>query len=157
MASRVLYLAVVALWLVPCCYAESSASLVAISAPLPFSKLTSTFGIRQHPVSKVIHHHNGIDLAAPVGTPIRAIRGGVVTFSNQYKGYGKLVVIMHADGKTSHYAHCNELFVLVGERVLRGEIIGSVGESGVATGAHLHLEIRDGGNPVNPIEYLRER
>ena len=124
--------------------------------PLTRMRLTSEFGIREHPVTKALHHHDGIDLAAPVGTPIRAVLGGIVIFSGVYKGYGKLVVIEHDGGRlTTHYAHCDALLVSVGERVLRGAVIARVGRTGRATGAHLHFELRDGGKPIDPLQYIR--
>lgn len=136
------------------CAEQISASYY--SPPLTQLHLTSGFGERRHPIRKVIRHHDGVDLAAPVGTPIYAVLPGRVAFADSFGGYGKLVVLIHPDGKTSHYAHCRSIHVRVGDVIKRGEIIARVGRTGAATGPHLHFEIRDGGEPIDPTSYLEE-
>ncbi len=126
------------------------------SAPLSHLRLTSGFGDRTHPIRKAIRHHDGVDLAAPIGTPIYAVLGGRVAFAGSFGGYGNLLVLIHPDGKTSHYAHCRSIDVRVGDVVKRGEIVARVGRTGAATGPHLHFEIRQGGEPIDPTPYLSE-
>lgn len=118
--------------------------------PLMGPKVTSAFGTRRHPVRKVVRHHNGLDLAAESGAPIRAVEGGVVVFADPYAGYGKLIVVKHKNGLTTHYGHCESIGVKPGTTVKSGEIIGTVGETGLATGPHLHFEVRRNGNPLDP-------
>ncbi|MCL4142500.1 UNVERIFIED_CONTAM: hypothetical protein GTU68_052906 [Idotea baltica] len=118
------------------------------------AKLTSNYGKRVHPIHKVKKHHHGIDLAAPLGTPIRSIAEGKVVFADFYKGYGNLVVIMHSDGHTSHYGHCESIKVSPGNSIKSGQIIATVGKTGAVTGSHLHLEIRKNGKSINPNTFL---
>lgn len=122
--------------------------------PVMGPRMSSDFGTRKHPVRKVRRHHDGIDLAAPIGAPIRAIAQGRVMFADPHGGYGKYIVVQHDDGFTSHYGHCDKLEVVPGQRVVAGEIIGTVGSSGVSTGPHLHFEIRRNGEPHHPETYL---
>lgn len=122
--------------------------------PLMGSRLSSDYGKRKHPVRKVSQHHHGIDLAAPKDAPIRAIADGIVMYADPFGGYGKLVVIQHSNGLTSHYGHCSRITVQPGRRVRAGDIIGSVGSTGISTGPHLHFELRKSGTPVNPEKIL---
>lgn len=112
--------------------------------------ITSRFGWRRYR-----RHHEGIDLAAPHGTPIYATRDGVVTFSGWRNGYGQVVYIDHGDGLTTIYGHASELHVAAGQQVKRGQIIARVGCTGYCTGAHVHFEVRINGIAVNPLQYLR--
>lgn len=98
--------------------------------------------------------HRGIDIGAPYGRTIRAARGGVVTLSGWYYGYGRTVVIRHADGSETLYGHASRLLVSPGQRVEQGQPIALVGSSGRSTGPHLHFEIRIGGQAVNPLNHL---
>jgi murein DD-endopeptidase MepM/ murein hydrolase activator NlpD len=113
-------------------------------------RISSGYGVRNHPVTKVHRHHSGIDLAAPAGSPIRAIRGGKVIFADSLGPYGKLIVIDHGDGFVSRYGHCESLKASIGERVTAGEVIATVGQSGRTTGPHLHFEVLLNGKPFNP-------
>lgn len=99
--------------------------------------------------------HAGTDFAGPVGTPIYATADGVVTHAGWSSGYGRLIKIQHDFGIETRYAHLNAIRVSVGERVSRGERIGDMGNSGRSTGPHLHYEVRVGGDPVNPMTYIR--
>ena len=112
-------------------------------------RLTSDFGTRWGRL------HGGIDMAAPTGTPIYAPADGVVTFAGWSSGYGRLVKIQHEFGIETRYAHQNVIRVEVGQRVSRGDRIGDIGSSGRSTGPHLHYEIRVGGEPENPMIYIR--
>ncbi len=99
--------------------------------------------------------HNGSDFAGARGTPIYATADGVVTHSGTQSGYGRLVKIQHDFGIETRYAHQSRLLVNVGDRVTRGQQIGEMGNTGRSTGTHLHYEIRVGGTPVNPMNYIR--
>jgi len=113
--------------------------------------LTSPFGPRWGKV------HRGIDIAAETGTPIKSVGAGVVTFSGwDGPGYGHLVEIDHGDGMATRYAHCSEIFRKRGDSVGLGEVIGSVGETGRATGPHLHFEVRREDEAIDPLPFMRE-
>ncbi len=122
--------------------------------PLLGERVSSVYGLRKHPVRQVQRHHSGIDLAAPKGAQIRAIASGKIVFADPYKGYGNLVVIEHSNGITSHYGHCRTIHVEPGQTIQAGEIIATVGETGLATGPHLHFEIRINGEPKDPEKYI---
>ncbi|WP_207659218.1 peptidoglycan DD-metalloendopeptidase family protein [Anaerobacterium chartisolvens] len=98
--------------------------------------------------------HTGIDIAAPRGTPNKAADGGVVTFAGWEGNYGKLIIIDHGNGFTTYYAHNDTIKVKKGQRVAKGDVIGTVGSTGNATGPHLHFEVRKNGNPVDPSKYI---
>jgi len=117
-------------------------------------RLSSRFGMRVHPVFGKEQHHDGIDISMPTGTPVQPIDAGRVTFAGEKGSYGLLVEIDHGNGLTSRYAHLDELLVSAGEEISRGRFLGLAGQSGLATGPHLHLEIRRGQQPVNPLTLL---
>ena len=98
--------------------------------------------------------HDGIDLAAPLGTPIKAAQSGTVVYAGEQKGYGLIAIIEHPNGLTTLYAHSRELRVKTGQRVHEGQVIATVGESGRTTGPHLHFEVRKDGVPVDPLDHL---
>ncbi len=112
------------------------------------STVTSQFGYRWG------RQHQGIDIAASTGTPIGASKAGVVIWAGPQGGYGNLVLIDHGDGIVTAYAHQSEIIAYVGQRVERGERIGSVGNTGNSTGPHLHFETRVNGTAVDPMQYL---
>ncbi len=122
--------------------------------PIVRPRISSTYGMRRHPIFRVRRHHRGVDLVAPIGTPIRAISAGKVVFADPYAGYGNLVVIRHGTDVTSHYGHLREIRVIIGQSVAAGEIIGTLGVTGSTTGPHLHLEIRQNGNPLDPMKII---
>src|SRR5205807_10062013 len=107
--------------------------------------LISAFGTRER------DHHDGIDLACPEGTTVRAAADGVVLFAGEQRGYGNLVLLAHDGDVVTVYAHNSENLVGKGERVTRGEEIARVGHSGNATGPHLHFEVRIGTHPRDPL------
>jgi murein DD-endopeptidase MepM/ murein hydrolase activator NlpD len=113
-------------------------------------QITSAFGNRRDPIKGVHRHHDGMDIAAPEGTPIRSIRGGEVSFSGKRGGYGNVVIVDHGKGLTTRYAHCRDLNVKTGDRVYPGTILGTVGSTGRSTGPHLHLEARRNGKALDP-------
>lgn len=120
---------------------------LALSHPLPGARLTSTYGMRRGRM------HWGIDLAAPAGTPVHAAASGVVTYSGWQTGYGLIVVVDHGSSRTK-YAHNAENLVHVGDQVRRGQPIAKVGQTGNATGNHLHFELVINGERVDPLLYL---
>lgn len=123
--------------------------------PLPAScvTLTSRFGYRIHPITGRSHYHTGLDISAPGGTSIYAIKSGVVSISEYGSSYGNYVVISHGDGTSSLYAHMSSRAVSEGTVVKQGTVIGRVGSTGSSTGNHLHLEIRVNGERRNPIDF----
>lgn len=118
--------------------------------------LTSGFKWRISPIDGRLLFHQGLDIAAPLGSPVVATAGGVVTRSAYSGGYGNLVEIDHGNGIRTRYAHNAELLVSVGEQVQRGDVIAAVGSTGRSTGPHVHYEVRIDGKPVDPIEYVEE-
>ena len=117
-------------------------------------RVTSRFGMRSDPFHGKQRHHKGLDIAAPVGTPIHPIREGTVVSAGKRGGYGNVIVVEHGDGTTSLYAHCEELKAKKGQRVGRGDIIATVGSTGRSTGPHLHLEVHKNGSAVDPMTEL---
>jgi len=121
--------------------------------PVP-GKITSPFGPRLHPILGYTRMHTGADMTAPLGQDIRAGAAGRVILASTYGGYGLTVIIDHGGGMTTLYAHQSKVFVVAGEQVTAGETVGEAGSSGLATGPHLHFEVRINGTPVDPADYL---
>lgn len=117
-------------------------------------RITSSFGLRVHPILKTSRMHNGIDYGASAGTTIRAAGSGTVVWSGPRGGYGNAVIIDHGNTLATLYAHQSRVAVSVGSVVQRGQTIGYVGSTGFSTGPHLHFEVRRLGTPVNPTLYL---
>lgn len=118
--------------------------------PIMSPRKSSPFGTRVHPKLRYVRHHDGVDLAAPSSSPIRAVADGVVVFADPYAGYGNLIVVKHPNGVTTHYGHCQAIKVKPGNRVTAGQIIGLVGSTGLSTGPHLHFEVRKDGHAYDP-------
>lgn len=118
--------------------------------PSSGNKISSKFGLREHPIDNALRHHDGIDIAVPEGSPVKAAKAGEVIFSGERSGYGNTVVIRHANNYTSLYAHNADLMVKKGDMVQQGDIISLSGNTGKSTGPHLHFEIRKDGQPVDP-------
>ncbi len=116
----------------------------------PFEQLTSGFGERIDPLNGRTSNHTGVDLAAPVGTPIPAAKDGVVIRVGDRGGYGTAIEVAHPDGTSTLYAHTSGVNVNPGDSVTQGQVIGWVGETGRTTGPHLHLEVRQGGRFLDP-------
>ncbi|MDX1685583.1 MAG: M23 family metallopeptidase [Saprospiraceae bacterium] len=115
----------------------------------------SGYGLRMHPVHKVKKMHNGIDFTAPRGTPIQATGDGVVkNVIRKRTGYGQHVIIDHGYGYQTLYGHMKSIHVEAGEKVTKGQQIGTVGSTGTSTAPHCHYEVRFQGRPVNPIHYV---
>lgn len=134
-------------------YADNQiASQSGIVFPLLAPRLSSGYGIRNHPIKKVIKHHNGVDLAAPEKSHVRAIASGMVVFAGELRGYGKVVTIKHPDDYISLYGHLSSIDVEVGQVISSGTLVGRVGSTGHVTGPHLHFEWRKGGKSINPLK-----
>jgi murein DD-endopeptidase MepM/ murein hydrolase activator NlpD len=118
-------------------------------------RVASSFGEREDPINGEGAFHTGVDIDAPYGTPVRAAGDGEVTGAQMGVGYGREVTLDHGHDMMTLYGHLSEIAVYPGQHVVRGQVIGYVGESGRATGPHLHYEVRVHDVPVNPYKYLR--
>jgi murein DD-endopeptidase MepM/ murein hydrolase activator NlpD len=118
--------------------------------------VSSGFGDRSNPVTGKGGFHSGIDIANDQGTPIRATADGTVSFAGWEGGYGKLVVLNHGNGFSTYYGHLAEIKAGVGQKVVRGQVIGNMGATGNTTGPHLHYEIRLYGASVDPLKYMED-
>ncbi|MHB8671911.1 MAG: murein hydrolase activator EnvC family protein, partial [Acidimicrobiales bacterium] len=125
-----------------------------LAQPLPGAPITSPFGPRVDPIFGGIGFHPGIDFGAPMGTPIHAAADGVVVSAGPLGGYGNATIIDHGPPMATLYGHQSVLGVVAGQRVVRGQVIGWVGCTGMCTGPHLHFEVRINGNPVDGMPYL---
>lgn len=113
----------------------------------------SGYGMRIDPIYKTTKFHAGMDFSANIGTPVYATGDGVVKKAGWQSGYGKIIIINHGFGYETWYAHLNDYDVRVGQKVVRGEVIGEVGNTGKSTGPHLHYEVHVKGKVVNPVNY----
>ena len=113
----------------------------------------SGYGMRIDPIYKTAKFHNGMDFSANIGTPVYATGDGVIKKAGWQSGYGKIIVVSHGFGYETWYAHLNKYNVRVGQKVVRGEVIGEVGNTGKSTGPHLHYEVHLKGKVVNPVNY----
>lgn len=125
-----------------------------LAYPLANAVVTSRYGFRTHPIFGTRRLHAGIDFHGSTGTPILAAEAGTMVFAGQRGGYGNTVVIDHGGSLATLYAHQSRLAVTTGDEVHQGEAIGAVGSTGFSTGPHLHFEVRVGGTPVDPLNYL---
>lgn len=127
--------------------------------PLPnYTKITSHYGWKVHPILKKKKLHTGTDIAAPLGKSIVAVANGKVIFSQEYGPYGNTIIIDHGDGIVSLYGHCNELVAKKDQKVNAGDEIAKVGSTGMSTGPHLHFEVRKDGKAVDPFKgYLDKK
>ena len=122
--------------------------------PCSYVYMSSPFGLRQSPTSGASTFHQGVDLAAPAGTPIYASRAGVVTIATYSNSAGYYVTINHGDGYSSIYMHMTNYVVSAGSAVSAGQLIGYVGSTGISTGNHLHFGIAYNGAYINPCNFL---
>ncbi len=134
---------------------EPGAIISSGSWPVPgHTRLSSPYGVRVHPTLGTQKFHKGIDIPAPMGTPIVAIADGTVIFSGVQNGYGNVVMIKHNDGKVSLVGHNSQNLVSVGQQVKKGQVVAKIGSTGRSTGPHTHFEIRVNGQHINPMPYL---
>lgn len=122
--------------------------------PLVSGTVTSRFGGRTSPGGIGSTNHKGLDIAASSGTDIKAVAGGTVTWAGYKGSLGNLVIINHGNGVQTYYGHCSKLYVSKGQKVKAGQTISAVGQTGAATGPHLHLEVHINGTAVNPQKYM---
>jgi murein DD-endopeptidase MepM/ murein hydrolase activator NlpD len=123
--------------------------------PVDTAWISSYFGRRSDPFTGQTAHHMGIDFAGRLGSPVKAVADGVVSWSGPRNGYGNMVEVNHGNGLTTRYGHNSKNLVAVGDTVTRGEVIALIGETGRATGPHLHFEVLQDGHPQNPMAYIR--
>ena len=122
-----------------------------LTSPVEFTRISSAFSMRMHPILKTWRAHNGTDLAAPTGTTVRTVSDGVVTFAGVQNGYGNVIYINHGNKTETVYAHLSAVNVKQGQSVEQGQKIGAVGSTGWATGPHLHYELRVNGEQRDPM------
>ena len=121
-----------------------------LASPMEFSRVTSGFAMRFHPILQNWRQHAGVDYGAPMGTPVRVVSDGVVEFAGWQNGYGNVVSVKHADDRSTLYAHLSRIDVRKGQAVSQGMHVGAVGMTGWATGPHLHFEFKVGGMQRDP-------
>jgi len=126
-----------------------------VAYQMPVSgRLSSGFGSRYHPIDKKTKFHAGLDLAVPTGTRVNAAAEGVVEFAGWNGGYGNLVVLRHPDGRQTRYGHLHKIMVSEGDKVSKGQQFAVSGSTGKSTGPHLHFEVRENGQVVNPLKIM---
>ena len=130
---------------------------IAVPSRRPIEKmsLSSSYGMRVHPVTGKLARHNGIDIPAPYGTPIYATADGIVGRAQRLGGYGNYVEVEHGNAIQTRYGHMSSFIVTPGQQVKKGDILGYVGSTGRSTGNHLHYEVRIEGEPVNPMPFCQ--
>lgn len=132
--------------------------LAAIPAIMPVKNedlkhMASGYGMRMHPILKILKMHNGMDFSSPIGTEVYATGDAVVKKASRGTGFGNLIILNHGFGYQTYYAHLSGYNVKVGEHVKRGEVIGYVGNTGLSTGPHCHYEVHKNGQVINPINF----
>ena len=126
-----------------------------LASPMAFSRVSSGFAMRFHPILQSWRRHLGVDYPAPTGTAVRAVGEGMVSFSGWQNGYGNVVIVQHAGGRETRYAHLSRIDARRGARVEQGQSVGAVGATGWATGPHLHFEFLVNGSQVDPVRMAR--
>ncbi len=127
-----------------------------LASPMEFSRITSGFKMRFHPILQTMRAHQGVDYGAPQGTPVRSVGDGVVDFAGIQNGYGNVIILKHQNNYKTVYAHLSRINVRKGANVSQGQTIGAVGSSGWATGPHLHFEFRINGIYRDPLTIARQ-
>ena len=127
-----------------------------LASPVAFSRVTSGFAMRFHPILQTWRAHLGVDYGASTGTPVRSVADGVVEFAGVQNGYGNAVMVRHGGSTTTLYAHLSRINVRNGQRIAQGENVGLVGATGWATGPHLHFEFRVNGVHKDPLTIARQ-
>jgi len=128
-----------------------------LAKPVSNARLSSTFGMRRHPILGYSRMHAGVDYAAASGTPIYAVTEGRVSYAGRHGGHGNYVKLNHSGGLATGYAHMSRIAVASGQYVKRGQVIGYVGSTGLSTGPHLHYEVYRGGRTINPMSVKFEQ
>ena len=126
-----------------------------LASPMEFSRVTSGFAMRLHPIAQTWRQHLGVDYAAPTGTAVRSVGNGVVDFAGRQNGYGNVVQVRHVGERATLYAHLSRIDVKAGQRVEQGQRVGAVGATGWATGPHLHFEFRVNGAHQDPLRIAK--
>lgn len=126
-----------------------------LASPLPFTRVSSRYGTRFHPISGKQQPHLGVDFSAPTGTPVRAVADGKIEFAGWKTGFGNLVMIRHEEQKSTAYAHLSRIGVRQGQSIAQGALIGAVGSTGASTGPHLHFEYQVKGQHQDPLILAR--
>jgi len=127
-----------------------------LASPMPYSRRTSGFGMREHPIFHTQRAHMGVDYAAPTGAPVISVADGVVVESGFSGGFGNMVVVQHNARQSTVYAHLSKIGVRKGQAVKQGDNLGAVGATGWATGSHLHFEFRINGRHVDPLTLAQQ-
>ena len=133
-----------------------SLSRAYLAAPVAFSRKTSGFSMRLHPIFQTMRAHQGVDYAAPTGTPAQTVGDGVVEFAGVQGGFGNMVIVNHGGNHSTVYAHLSRIQVRKGQTVQKGQVIGAVGSTGWSTGPHLHFEFRVNGAHVDPQKIIQQ-
>ncbi len=126
-----------------------------LASPMEFSRMSSGFAMRFHPLLQKWRAHLGVDYAAPTGTPVRTVSDGLVEFAGQQNGYGNVIQIKHSNDRSTLYAHLSRIDVRKGQRIEQGQRIGAVGSTGWSTGPHLHFEFRVNGQHQDPLRIAK--
>ncbi len=127
-----------------------------LASPMEFSRVTSGFAMRIHPILQTMRAHLGVDYGAPTGTPVRSVGDGVVEFAGVQNGYGNVVIVKHRNNHETLYAHLSRIGVRKGQSVSQGDTVGAVGSTGWATGPHLHFEFRVNGRHQDPVTIAQQ-
>ena len=127
-----------------------------LASPMEFSRVTSGFKMRFHPILQTWRAHLGVDYAAPTGTPVRSVGDGVVEFAGVQNGFGNVVMVKHRNNNVTVYAHLSRINVHSGQSVSQGQNVGAVGQTGWATGPHLHFEFRVAGAHRDPLTIAKQ-
>jgi len=126
-----------------------------LASPMEFSRVTSGFAMRFHPLLQNWRAHLGVDYGAPTGTPVRSVGDGFVVFAGRQNGYGNVVQVQHGGDRATLYAHLSRIDVKKGQRIEQGQRLGAVGSTGWATGPHLHFEFRVAGQHQDPLRVAK--
>lgn len=127
-----------------------------LASPLAFSRVTSGFSMRFHPILQTWRAHTGVDYGAPTGTPARSVGDGTIEFAGVQNGYGNVVMVRHRGSDVTVYAHLSKILVQRGQSIAQGQTVGLVGQTGWATGPHLHFEFRVNGQFKDPLMIARQ-
>ena len=134
-------------------FTRADANVLPVGWPVN-GRLMGGYGERSDPFSGEGAMHTGLDISAPIGTPVKATADGIVIHANWNAGYGRCVIVDHGNGYQTWYAHLSKMDVMEGEEIRQGEVVGRVGTTGRSTGPHLHYEVRVHSTPVNPYRFL---